>query len=147
MAFVSAGLKGLLGGGRGGAIAKISKILGSAGSKPVDNTHSHGESKNSTEAAGTAPSGGIPSTVSQGQEEALPSIQNMNFSKNAQAVGSELWSGKMSSKDFNQTRDPIPTETLDPTVQAPAVNPPRAEPIDSDVMDDSFGTNFIQDEK
>ena len=51
------------------------------------------------------------------------------------------------SKDFNQTRDPIPTETLDPTVQAPAVNPPRAEPTDLDVMDDSFGTNFIQDEK
>jgi hypothetical protein len=146
MAFVSVGVSALLGGRKGG-VANILKIASGKGDKPVDNTHSHSESKNSTEAAGAAPSGGIPPTISQGQEEALPSMQNMNFSKNAQAVGSELWSGNMSSKDFNQTRDPIPTETLDPTVQAPAVNPPRAEPTDLDVMDDSFGTNFIQDEK
>ena len=91
MAFVSAGLAGLLGKKRKSGITAITNIVKGLGSKPVDNTHSHSSKNESNDSTiGTTPSEGIPPTISQGQEEALPSMQNMNFSKNAQAVGSEL---------------------------------------------------------
>jgi len=45
------------------------------------------------------------------------------------------------------SRNPIPQQALDPTSQAPSVNPPRSEPTNNYGMDDSFGKNFIQDEK
>jgi hypothetical protein len=142
MAFVSAGLAGLLGKKRKSGITAITNIVKGLGSKPVDNTHSHSSKNESNDSTiGTTPSEGIPPTISQGQEEALPSMQNMNFSKNAQAVGSELWQGKMSAKDFNQDRTPV--EELDPTAQAVSVNPPRTEPIPVPGVDDTGMNQFL----
>tara|TARA_R110000765_G_scaffold259879_1_gene360040 strand:- start:199 stop:639 length:441 start_codon:yes stop_codon:yes gene_type:complete len=146
MAFVSVGLAAALGGKKGG-IAKIAKALSSGGSKPVDNTHSHGESENdrtqrrtdalaSRNSSGSVNAGNLTGFIGKNQDETFQSLTSPK---------AQLDRGGRTMTD--QTRDPIPTETLDPTVQAPAVNPPRSEPIDSDVMDDSFGTNFIQDEK